>query len=144
MNRQDATNFLRKTLDNNGLKDWKVRIFTDLNRPYLGLCSHKDKAILLNGHHVDTHPEPEVKDTILHEVAHALVGPSNGQPHGPTWVTKAKELGVNCLSGCGTIGLNLDAIEAIRSGVTLEVEFEEKTIQRQVTVEEKIYEPRYK
>jgi predicted SprT family Zn-dependent metalloprotease len=37
--------------------------------------------------------EPEVRNTILHEIAHALVGPNHG--HDRVWKAKAKELGCN-------------------------------------------------
>jgi hypothetical protein len=39
----------------------------------------------------------EILDTILHEIAHALVG--HKEAHGPVWVAKAKEIGC---SGCPT------------------------------------------
>jgi predicted SprT family Zn-dependent metalloprotease len=42
--------------------------------------------------------EPEVRNTILHEIAHALVGPNHG--HGKVWKAKAKELGCNGFRCC--------------------------------------------
>ncbi len=105
------------------------------------MCSHRDKCIILNTFHVDTHPDPEIQDTILHEVAHALVGPKHN--HDATWVTIAKQIGVNNLTGCSTISLNPAVIDAIRSGATVEVTFEEATIERNVKVEEKVFRPKY-
>jgi SNF2 family DNA or RNA helicase len=139
MNRNTATKLLRDELDKHGLNDWSIRLIPSDNA--LGLCSHTDKCIILNAHHVDTHPEPEIKDTILHEIAHALVGPNHD--HDATWTTKAMELGCNNLTKCATISLDPRIIDAIRSGATIQVEFEEPTIERNVKVEEKVYRPKY-
>jgi predicted SprT family Zn-dependent metalloprotease len=38
-------------------------------------------------------PEEQVKDTILHELAHAVAGHEAG--HGPTWKSAARRLGAN-------------------------------------------------
>jgi SNF2 family DNA or RNA helicase len=141
MDRNTATKLCRETLDKYNLKDWGVRLSTDANSQFLGLCLHSDKCIILNAHHIDTHPTPEIEDTILHEVAHAIVGP--GHAHDATWTTKAMEMGVNNLSGCSTLSLSPQIINAIRSGAKIEVSFEEAMIQRQVTVEEKVFKPKY-
>jgi len=140
MDRTKATKTLRETLDTHGLKDWSIRLSTTVSG-VMGYCSEKDKTIFLNAHHIDTHPEPEIIDTIKHEVAHALVGCKHG--HGPAWVTKAFEMGVNNLSKCSTIGLSPQVIDAIRSGNSVEVTFEEATIERNITVEEKVFRPKY-
>jgi SNF2 family DNA or RNA helicase len=140
MNRQLALKYCREELDNNNLKEWGIRVSSDIQ--FMGLCSHRDMTIFLNAHHIDTHPDPEIIDTIKHEVAHAIAGPGHG--HDATWTTIAMGLGVNNLSACSTIGLDPRVIDAIRSGHSVEVEFEEKKIERQVTVEETVYQPKYK
>jgi SNF2 family DNA or RNA helicase len=140
MNRNTATKLLRDKLDEYGLKDWSIRLIPNADGA-LGLCSHTDKCIILNAHHVDTHPEPEIQDTILHEIAHALVGP--GHDHDATWTTKARELGCNNLTKCATISLDPRVIDALRSGATIQVEFEEHTIERNIKIEEKVYRPKY-
>src|SRR5215471_9424638 len=142
MDRNLATKFARKELDRHGLLDWGIRLNTDLSIGFYGLCSHKDKCIILNAHHIDTHPVPEIEDTIKHEIAHALVGPGKG--HGPEWTTKAMEIGVNNLSACSTLSLDPKIIDAIRSGAKVEVTFEEHKVNRQVTVEETVIKPQYK
>jgi len=126
MNRSQAGRYTKEMLDKHGLKNWSVRVTTDPNSPFLGMCSSKDKAIILNAHHIDIHPEAEVIDTILHEVAHAIVG--SGQGHNDVWRDKAKEIGCKDLSACSTLNLPDFAIDAIRSGANVEVTIEEETI----------------
>src|ERR1043165_1542758 len=119
MTRNDAAIYCRDRLDEFGLKDWHVRINpVDLSAKfqYYGLCSYKDKCIILNAFHIDTHPDFEVKDTINHEVAHALVGPGHG--HDFTWKDKAIQLGATP-TACSTMALNPEVIDAIRSGATV-------------------------
>src|SRR5437660_9871003 len=116
MTRQQASELLRKTLDENTLVDWHVRLTTDVTKPYLGLCSYKDKAIILNAHHIDTHPEVEVINTIRHEVAHAMC-PTHG--HDEYWQETAKKLGCDNTEPCAHYSLSEEAIDAIRSGAEL-------------------------
>jgi len=127
MTRQQASELLRFTLDAYDLKDWHVRLTTDVTKPYLGLCSYKDKAIILNAHHIDTHPEIEVRNTIFHEVAHALC--PNHQ-HDDVWATFARNLGCDNTEPCAHYSLSEEAIDAIRSGADLVVTFEEQTIRK--------------
>jgi hypothetical protein len=56
-----------------------------------GQCSHKRKQISLSKHLTRLRALEATKNTILHEIAHALVGPRNG--HNRIWKTKAKEIG---------------------------------------------------
>ena len=128
MNRQQATQELRSLLDSVGLPDWHIRLNTSVTTRYIGLTSHKDKCIILNAHHVDSHPEPDIINTIRHEVAHAVVGPNHG--HDEIWSSKAKELGCDNTSPCLSYGLSLEVIDAIRSGADVEVTFEEEIIRK--------------
>ena len=59
----------------------------------LGTCSYSKKIIFLSKKIVPCLKENEVKDTILHEIAHALVG--SGQGHNQVWKSKAIEIGCN-------------------------------------------------
>jgi SNF2 family DNA or RNA helicase len=127
MTRTESTKFLRDLLDQHGLQDWHVRLTTDITCGYPGLCSYKDKSIILNAHHIDTHPEPEILNTIRHEVAHALC-PNHG--HDETWATKARELGCDNTSPCASYSLSADAIDAIRSGASLKIEWETETVRK--------------
>jgi len=90
MERHKATKLLRDGLNQYGLTDWSVRLNQNPETKFLGLCSYKDKCIILSAHHVDIHPEPDVINTIWHEIAHAL---TPGHGHNDTWATKAREIG---------------------------------------------------
>lgn len=124
LDRNAASKLCRAELDKYGLTDWGVRLTTDLNKPFLGLCTYKDKCIILNAHHIDIHPDLEVKDTILHEVAHALCP---GQGHNEVWAKKARELGCTNTLPCSHLSLPESVIDAIRSGATIEMTVEEET-----------------
>lgn len=128
MTRQEASQRLREELDQNGLFDWHIRLSNDLNKPFLGLCSYKDKCIILNAHHIDIHPDLEIVDTIKHEVAHALVGSEHG--HDVVWANKARELGCSNTLPCSHLSLSPDIIDAIRSGADVKIDFETDVIRR--------------
>lgn len=127
MNRDKATRYAKEQLIKHNLKDWHIRLTTDLTKPFLGLCSYKDKCIILNAHHIDSHPEPEVINTILHEVAHAL---TPGESHNEIWRQKAKEIGCDNTSPCSSLSFNPAVIDAIRSGADVEITWEEEIIRR--------------
>jgi ribosomal protein S27AE len=59
----------------------------------VGYCRYKKKTISLSRHFVPMLPPDEVKDTILHEIAHAFTGRKNGHNH--VWKQKALEIGCN-------------------------------------------------
>lgn len=56
-----------------------------------GCCFHQQKRITLSYHYVLANPLEEVRDTILHEIAHALAGHKAG--HGWEWVQVCRRIG---------------------------------------------------
>jgi len=124
MDRIKATTLCREQLDKFGLKNWGVGTTTDPKHSFLGICMSKDKKIILNAFHIDIHPDSEVIDTIMHDVAHAIVGTING--HNEVWQAKAKELGASTLP-CSHLDLPAHVIDAIRSGQIVEMTIEEET-----------------
>jgi len=56
-----------------------------------GLCKPSKKLIELSIDYAKLNDEEEVRDTILHEIAHALI--PGAKSHGWKWKEKAKELG---------------------------------------------------
>lgn len=126
MDRQQASHVLRTELNKYGLTDWNVRLNQNPESKFLGLCSYKDKCIILSAHHIDIHPTLDVINTIRHEVAHALVGP--GHAHDSVWAAKAREIGCDNTMPCSNLSLSPDIIDAIRSGADVVVTFEEHVI----------------
>ena len=126
MDRIKVNNLCKETLIKHGLKEWSVRISSDPNQPYLGICMHRDKSIIINAHHCDIHPDKEVEDTVYHECAHAIVGPGHG--HDSIWEAKARELGCTNTQPCSHLDLPASVIDAIRSGNLVEIEVEEKVV----------------
>jgi predicted SprT family Zn-dependent metalloprotease len=73
-----------------GLVDWAFR-FNGCKQA-MGLCVYRRRTIELSIHFVERdNPLEEVRDTILHEIAHALVGPRHG--HDKVWKRKCLEIG---------------------------------------------------
>lgn len=56
-----------------------------------GLCAFRRKRISLSGKLAQKASDAQVRETILHEIAHALVGPGVG--HSEKWKTKARSIG---------------------------------------------------
>src|SRR5262249_25115524 len=72
-----------------GLRDWTFGF--NRRKQTLGLCRYEAKGIELSIYFVDQNPIEEIRDTILHEIAHALVGINHG--HDAVWRAKAVEIG---------------------------------------------------
>lgn len=125
MTRDRATRLAHEELIKHGLKDWGVRLNSQTDLRYVGLCSHKDKCIILSAAAVELHPEPEVLNTIRHEIAHALT-PGNG--HNEIWASKAKEIGCDHISTHCAMGLPPDVVAALRDGSDIEVEFDTQVV----------------
>ncbi len=71
------------------LDDWRFN-FDYANRR-LGRCSYTEKTITMSEEFCLNASDDDIRDTILHEIAHALVGPEHGHDH--IWYSKAKEIG---------------------------------------------------
>ena len=70
---------------------WSFRF--DRSKIRFGKCDYRKKQISLSKYLVELNDEPEVRDTILHEIAHALAPPGAG--HGPAWRSLALSIGCN-------------------------------------------------
>jgi len=89
MDKTEAIRIARQKLDENGLQDWKVRIEKAYSRA--GVCFHYEKEIRLSEQYIGMMPEVEVLDTILHEIAHALLPAGHG--HDMLWRATCIKLG---------------------------------------------------
>jgi hypothetical protein len=63
----------------------------DYSKSRFGVCDFTLKKISLSKHLVVLNDETQVRNTILHEIAHALVGYKHG--HDAVWRAKAIEIG---------------------------------------------------
>lgn len=72
-----------------GLTGWRVEF--DRAKRRAGVCRYAEKVIGLSGPLTRLHDADEVCDTVLHEVAHALVGPVHG--HDAVWRATARRIG---------------------------------------------------
>lgn len=61
------------------------------NKRRAGVCRYTPKSIELSRHYCENNPDEKIKDTILHEIAHALLPPGNG--HNRVWKAKCIEVG---------------------------------------------------
>ncbi len=72
-----------------GLSDWAFQFDRATKR--FGVCSYTRRTIGLSKRLTLANSEEQCMDTVLHEIAHALVGYGHG--HGPVWKRKAAEIG---------------------------------------------------
>jgi len=72
-----------------GLKAWRFRFDHSTRRA--GCCSYHDRSISISIDLAVHGSEADIRDTILHETAHALVGSKHG--HDRIWKAKAIEIG---------------------------------------------------
>lgn len=56
-----------------------------------GLCNYTDHRITVSRYLAEKFDDDEIHQVLLHEVAHAVAGPTAG--HGPVWKRVAAELG---------------------------------------------------
>jgi predicted SprT family Zn-dependent metalloprotease len=88
----------RELMERHKLNDWKLKF--DESKSHIGLCRYSEKTIYLSYPYVEINEEKIIRNTILHEIAHALAGSRNG--HNRIWRTIAKSIGCTgerCTSG---------------------------------------------
>jgi predicted SprT family Zn-dependent metalloprotease len=72
-----------------GLAGWTFGF--NRRKQAMGMCFYDRRAIELSVHFVARNSADEIRDTLLHEIAHALVGPGHG--HDAVWQAKCLEVG---------------------------------------------------
>ena len=71
------------------------RFALNSRRSSLGMCFYWKKEIAVSRYNVIYNSEDVVRNTILHEIAHALAGKRNEYGHGPIWKQIAISIGCN-------------------------------------------------
>lgn len=89
MNILKAKSMALDLMKKHGLEDWTFQLSTARRR--YGVCMLRVKTIKLSAPLAILNSEESVRDTILHEIAHALVGRGHG--HDRIWQAKALEIG---------------------------------------------------
>ncbi|HIZ34771.1 MAG TPA: SprT-like domain-containing protein [Candidatus Ruania gallistercoris] len=84
-----ARELARGLLDEHGLHQWSLAF--DSAKRRAGLCRYDTRTISLSRHLTALYSADEVRETVLHEIAHALAGPK--ARHGPAWRQVAWEIG---------------------------------------------------
>ncbi len=118
----EAEYLLRNLMDRHGLQDWRCEVVGGLledteNARHLGLCNITQKKIFLTKACIER-SVAQVKDTILHEMAHALTRESN---HTDVWAAAAWGLGVHATEIIRTID-DEDAHRYNENSPTLELQ----------------------
>lgn len=85
---------------------WKFE--WDKSLTFFGRCWHDSKKITLSKERLRNADIDDAKNTILHEIAHALVGSGNG--HNKIWKAKAKSIGCNAKRCSNYKDNNLDHV----------------------------------
>ncbi len=81
----------RRVMMGFGLADWGFGF--DNAKLRLGCCDYKKRRITMSKHYVARNTPEQFKNTLLHEIAHALVGRGHG--HDAAWRVTARRIGCN-------------------------------------------------
>lgn len=77
-------------MQEHGLLQKSWRFSYDFAKRRFGYCNYQKRAITISAELASRNGYEQVRDVILHEIAHAL---TPGAKHGPVWQTKAAEIG---------------------------------------------------
>ena len=93
MNTNDITKLAIDLISQHGLNQWRFEY--DRAKRRAGLCHYGRKVISLSSYYVEKNIDnlEEIKDTILHEIAHAIAGYQAG--HGWAWKLVCMRIGAN-------------------------------------------------
>ncbi len=72
-----------------GLKKWCFKFDHSTRRA--GCCNYRDRVVSISFYMARNASDEEIRDTILHEIAHALVGKKHN--HDAVWRTTAQKIG---------------------------------------------------
>lgn len=88
----EAQRLARDLLDKHNLKNWEIKFRNA--RGYVGRCEIHNQRIIFSIYWTEKGSRYEFTDTVVHEMAHALVGyEREAQGHGPKWRAMMQRLG---------------------------------------------------
>ena len=90
MDLSEATDLAVKLMTQHSLFERGWRFEYDFAKRRFGQCNYKTRTIKLSAELTIRNSAEQVRDTILHEIAHAL---TPGAKHGERWRAKAAEIG---------------------------------------------------
>lgn len=92
MDLEESSALALRLMEQHGLLQSGWDFEYDRAKTRFGRCSYRRRVISLSRYLTPLRDEMDVRDTILHEIAHAL---TPGAHHGPRWRSKAREIGCN-------------------------------------------------
>ena len=92
MSLAETQKLARELMDEHGLREWEFRFIN--SRSKRGHCDWCNRVIAISKHYALLNGAEKMRQTILHEIAHAL---TPEDIHGPAWKRRAAEIGVENL-----------------------------------------------
>lgn len=89
MDLQEADFLACRLMMEHGLGTWTFGF--DNAKRRCGACHFGKRRITVSRYYVAANSEGDIRDTVLHEIAHALAGAEAG--HGPEWQAMARRVG---------------------------------------------------
>ena len=89
MDLSNVLSLARALMEGHGVGAWGLEF--DRARRRAGQTDHARRRITLSRHLMALYKETEVRETILHEIAHARVGAAHG--HDAVWAAEARRIG---------------------------------------------------
>jgi predicted SprT family Zn-dependent metalloprotease len=89
MDKREAQNIAIHLMNKYGLTDWTFEF--NSRKTALGICRHRLNIIGISSYLLPSMSLDVLTNTVLHEIAHALVGSGHG--HDFVWRRKAREIG---------------------------------------------------
>lgn len=92
VNIQQTYDLVVDTLKKHGLREKGWTFTVSRGKNILGSCVYKTKTIKISKYLIQLGTDEEVRETVLHEVGHALAGGKAG--HGWLWREKCRDVGL--------------------------------------------------
>lgn len=93
MDKRDAQRIAESLIEDHLMGEGWSFEWTHTHNRNRGMCRYREKLISFNAAFINIAEEDEFRQTILHEIAHALAGPES-RAHGIEWKRIARSIGV--------------------------------------------------